>query len=195
MAGPSEETRVKIKNAAEQLFAREGFDRVTLRQIARDADQRNVAAVQYHFGSKEGLLSAIVDRHREQIDARRADLLAAMGEGDPDLSALIDVLVKPLAAKLDDASGRAYLRIQAQGLSNDKVRPATRSLIQRIGRQIAPLDGEEADSYRRRFAVLLLFHALADRAEAEEAGRARQSDRSAFVASLGQSILGLFAAR
>lgn len=187
-------TRSKIRNAAEQLFALEGFDRVTLRQIARDADQRNVAAVQYHFGSKQGLLSAIVDDHRSQIDGRRAQLLQEFGGPDPDLETLIGFLVEPLAAKLDDTSGRAYLQIQAQGLSNDKMRPATRSLVQRIGRHLRPLGDGQADPYRGRFAVLLLFHALADRAEAEQAGRVRRSDRPAFVASLSRSIEGLFAA-
>ena len=189
-------TQERILDACVDLFTERGFSGTSMRAIAEAAGV-NIAAANYHFGSKEGLLSTIVDHHREQIDARRADLLgalSALGEDEPDLPALIDVLVAPLAAKLDDASGRAYLRIQAQGLSNDKVRPATRNLIQRIGRHIAPLDGEEADGYRRRFAVLLLFHALADRAEAEEAGRVRRSDRAAFVASLGQSILGLFAA-
>lgn len=190
----SDVTRSKIRNAAEQLFALEGFDRVTLRQIARDADQRNVAAVQYHFGSKQGLLSAIVDDHRSQIDGRRAQLLQEFGGPDPDLETLIGFLVEPLAAKLDDTSGRAYLQIQAQGLSNDKMRPATRSLVQRIGRHLRPLGDGQADPYRGRFAVLLLFHALADRAEAEQAGRVRRSDRPAFVASLSRSIEGLFAA-
>lgn len=190
----SDETRSKIRNAAEQLFAQEGFDRVTLRRIARDADQRNVAAVQYHFGSKQGLLSAIVDDHRSEIDDRRAALLEGFGGEEPDLETLIGFLVEPLAAKLDDASGRAYLQIQAQGLSNDEMRPATRSLVERIGRHMRPLDDGQPDAYRGRFAVLLLFHALADRAEAEQAGRVRRNDRPAFIASLTRAIEGLFSA-
>lgn len=193
-AQASNETRSKIRNAAEQLFAQEGFDRVTLRRIAREADQGNVAAVQYHFGSKQGLLAAIVDEHRSEIDDRRAALLEGLRGEDPDLETLIGFLVEPLAAKLDDASGRAYLQIQAQGLSNDEMRPATRSLVGRISRHLRPLDDGQSDAYRGRFAVLLLFHALADRAEAEQAGRAQRSDRPAFVASLARAIEGLFAA-
>ena len=94
-ANPGDSTRDKILRAGEKLFAADGFDRVTLRQIARAADQRNVAAVQYHFGSKSGLLAAIVDDHREEIDARRAELLEkAEADGtDGDLATLMSILV------------------------------------------------------------------------------------------------------
>ena len=189
-----EQTRDRIRRAAEQLFARERFDRVTLRQIARAADQRNVAAVQYHFGSKQGLLEAIVERHREAIDARRSELLAeseARG-GAEALPTLIRLLVEPLAEKLDDPSGRSYLRIQAQGLSNETMRPATRTIVSRIGRALGGLEAEAHDPHRGRFALLLLFHALADRAQQEESGRTRKSDRGAYVTSLSRAIEGLF---
>ncbi len=189
-----EGTRRKISNAAERLFAKEGFDRVTLRQIARASNQGNVAAVQYHFGSKDGLLSSIVDGHRAQIDEQRRALLEereAEGRGDQ-LSSLIEILVAPLASKLDDPSGRAYLRIQAQGLSSETMRPATRTVVRRIGQSLGSLDRDTDDPYRGRFALLLLVHSLADRAREEEAGRGRRTDRSAFVASLSRSLEGLF---
>jgi len=192
--GSGDSTRDKILHAGEKLFATDGFDRVTLRQIAREADQRNVAAVQYHFGSKAGLLAEIVDGHRAEIDDHRAELLAkAEADGtDADLSNLMSILVDPLAAKLDSPSGRAYLQIQAQGLSNAEMRPATRSLIQRMGHQLGQLNNEGNDPHRGRFALLLLFHALADRASQETSGRARRSDRAEFVAALTRSLRGVF---
>ena len=191
-----EKTQERILREAERLFAKEGFDRVTLRQIARASDQRNVAAVQYHFGSKEGLLSSIVDRHRGEIDDRRRDLLEereAEGRGE-ELAALIEILVTPLASKLDDPSGRAYLRIQAQGLSNDTMRPATRTVVDRIGESLESLDEGARDPFRGGFALILLFHALADRARQEESGCAKRADRGAFVTSLSRSLEGLFRA-
>lgn len=191
---PGDSTRDKILHAGEKLFAADGFDRVTLRQIAREADQRNVAAVQYHFGSKTGLLAEIVDGHRTEIDAHRAELLAkAEADGtDADLSHLMSILVDPLATKLDSPAGRAYLRIQAQGLTNAKMRPATRSLMQRMGRHLGRIEGEGSDPHRARFALLLLFHALADRASQETSGRARRSDRAEFVAALTRSLRAVF---
>ena len=192
------ETRTKILRAAEQLFARDGFDRVTLRQIARASDQGNVAAVQYHFGSKKGLLGEIVDVHRREIDEERKRLLAeSEGEGKgEELTSLIRILVIPLAQKLDDPDGRAYLRIQAQGLIHDTMRPATRTLVQRIGKSLGAMNSKESlkggDPYRNRFALLLLFHALADRAQEEEGGRVRRGDREEFVTSLERAIERLF---
>ncbi len=195
-AGSADSTRDKILRAGEKLFAADGFDRVTLRQIAREADQRNVAAVQYHFGSKAGLLAAIVDDHREAIDARRAELLAkAESDGtDDDFATLLSILVEPLAAELDSPAGRAYLRIQAQGLTNQEMRPATRNLVARIGRHLGALEAEGGAPHRGRFALLLLFHALADRASQESSGRARRTDRAEFVLALTRSLRGLFTA-
>lgn len=203
-AGP-ERTRAKILRTAERLFARDGFDRVTVRQIAREAQQRNVAAVQYHFGSKQALLDAIVDGHRREIDARRQALLdehAAQARPD-DLASMIEILLAPLAAKLDSPSGRDYLRIQAQGLRDETMRPATRVVVQRIGASLgkrprekpqALEHGDRNTPYRDRFALLLLFHALADRARQEEAGRKRPGRRAEFVAALARALEGLFSA-
>jgi AcrR family transcriptional regulator len=192
-AGRAAATRERILSAAERLFANDGFDRVTLRQIARASDQRNVAAVQYHFGSKDGLLAAIVDGHRSEIDDARDALLASLEAKDrePDLAQVLEVLVEPLCQKLDDPSGRAYLRIQAESLHNEAMRPATRRVVSRIGRIIGGLDHPKPTPYLDRFATLLLFHALADRARQEEVGNATRADRRPFIEALRQSLIGL----
>ncbi|MFK7898726.1 MAG: TetR family transcriptional regulator [Myxococcota bacterium] len=206
----SDSTRRKIQLTAEMLFAQEGFDRVTLRQIARAAGQGNVAAVQYHFGSKQGLLESIAETHRTQIDARRETLLAERAETEPSdqLAALLEVLIIPLTEKLDTASGRAYLRIQAEGLARTEMGPATRALTQRIGRQLED-DGEEAASHRsqpsnrseafpseqrNRFLILLIFHALADRARLEENTEGASEDRKLFIESLNRAVSGILRA-
>ena len=48
--------RDALRRSAEQLFAAHGVDGVSLRQITREAGQRNTTALQYHFGSRDGLL-------------------------------------------------------------------------------------------------------------------------------------------
>ena len=53
------DTRERLLRAAGQVFARRGFHSTTVREIARKA-QANVAAVSYHFGSKEGLYVAVL---------------------------------------------------------------------------------------------------------------------------------------
>src|SRR3546814_6660333 len=56
----------RILQAAEDCFGEHGIDAVSLRQIAIAAGQGNTAAVQYHFGSKEGLLEAIFQHRRSE---------------------------------------------------------------------------------------------------------------------------------
>ncbi len=110
--------------------------------------------MQYHFGSKQGLLASIVEFHRTAIDDHRRELLEEReveGRGEQ-LSALIEILVAPLAPKLDDPSRQAYLRIQAQGLSTETLHPATRTVVQRIGQSLDAIEGDGRDPYRGRFA-------------------------------------------
>jgi TetR/AcrR family transcriptional regulator, regulator of cefoperazone and chloramphenicol sensitivity len=68
------ETRQRLLKAAERLFADRGFKKVTVRAICRAA-QANVAAVNYHFGSKLGLyrevMQSAIDAMRETNDAAR----------------------------------------------------------------------------------------------------------------------------
>ena len=70
-------TRDRLLDAASRLFGREGFQRVTVRQICRAA-RANVAAVNYHFGDKEGLYLELVDR---AIDVMRSGTAAARAGG------------------------------------------------------------------------------------------------------------------
>ena len=70
-------TRERILEAAESLFAERGFDSVSLRDITGAAGA-NVAAVNYHFGSKDNLIDAVIERHATPINqARIAHLDAA----------------------------------------------------------------------------------------------------------------------
>lgn len=70
----SSTTREALIDAAELVFARDGFAGASLREIMRDADA-NPAAVHYHFGGKDGLLEAVLDRVVEPITIRRLELL------------------------------------------------------------------------------------------------------------------------
>lgn len=110
------DTRDRIVRAAEQLFAERGIAAVSLREINRAAEQHNTGAVQYHFGDREGLLKALVDKHRHDSEPRRHALLDQYEESDEaDLRALAAALVQPIAAKLNDPDGgRAYLRIAGE---------------------------------------------------------------------------------
>jgi AcrR family transcriptional regulator len=112
----SPDTRTQILRAAERLFAEKGIHGASLREINREAGQSNTGAVQYYFGDREGLVLAVIARHRKDDELRRHLLLDEYERGGGrDLRALGAALVIPLAAKLDDPDGgRSYLRISAE---------------------------------------------------------------------------------
>jgi AcrR family transcriptional regulator len=105
-----------IITAAERLFAAQGIEGVSLREIMRAAGQRNTTSLQYHFGDRDGLLRAIVEKHISSVALRRAallDLLATRKETT--LRDACTALVQPLVAKLDDPDGGPdFLQIAAQ---------------------------------------------------------------------------------
>lgn len=68
------DTKAEILNAAEYLFARRGPNAVSLRQIISRA-KVNLAAIHYHFGSKESLLQAVLARRLVPLNAERLALL------------------------------------------------------------------------------------------------------------------------
>src|SRR6188474_2440830 len=100
--------------AAEQLFAQQGVYRVSLREIAIAAGQRNVSAATYHFGSKRELIEAILERHTIPVQETWVPALAADAEHAISLRELVGLCVRPLVAKIDDADGgRSYLELCA----------------------------------------------------------------------------------
>lgn len=103
-------TRERLLDEAERLFARDGVQGVTTREITEAAEQRNASAVTYHFGSRQGLLLEILARRGGPIDAERGRLRSFAGP-DPTLTDLVACLVRPYTDLLGDPAGRAYLRI------------------------------------------------------------------------------------
>jgi AcrR family transcriptional regulator len=73
----AESTREQLLDAAEKLFLEHGLDEVSLRAIVREAGQRNQSALQYHFGGREELIIAILNRRMQQVEARRRSLMDA----------------------------------------------------------------------------------------------------------------------
>ncbi|WP_417683068.1 TetR/AcrR family transcriptional regulator [Pseudidiomarina aquimaris] len=72
-------TQEKILNAAEALFAEQGFEQTSLRQITTEADV-NLASVNYHFGSKKALIQAVMARYLEVFMPKLAEQLVQLAE-------------------------------------------------------------------------------------------------------------------
>ncbi|RVT94182.1 TetR/AcrR family transcriptional regulator [Sphingomonas crocodyli] len=92
---------------SEALFAERGIDNVSLREIATAAGSKNNNAVQYHFGSKEDLLVAIFRQRVEQMEDRRAEMIAIADEAGlmGDLPTLLEIVCLP-HLDLTDEDGR-----------------------------------------------------------------------------------------
>ncbi|MFT3991674.1 MAG: TetR family transcriptional regulator [Luteolibacter sp.] len=71
---PESGPKRKLLDAAEQLFAEKGFEAVSVRDITKLANA-NVAAVNYHFGSREGLLTMVMTRYLAPVNEERMALL------------------------------------------------------------------------------------------------------------------------
>jgi AcrR family transcriptional regulator len=112
---PRFDTRLALMRAAEQLFAQQGVDRVSLREIAIAAGQRNVSAATYHFGSKRELIETILERHTMPIQESWKPTLLEARERSVGLPRLLDLCIRPLVDKVDDADGgRNYLELCAE---------------------------------------------------------------------------------
>ena len=71
------DTKERILNVAERFFADRGFPATSLRDLTSEASV-NIASVNYHFGSKEALLAAVLERRLRPVNARRLELLDAI---------------------------------------------------------------------------------------------------------------------
>ena len=88
------DTKAKILDVAEKLFGLNGFEATSLRDITTAADV-NLAAVNYHFQSKDSLIDATIGRRIEPINERR---LALLDEAGPDATVerILEAFLRPV---------------------------------------------------------------------------------------------------
>ena len=108
-----EPVQLRLLDAAERLIGGRGIDAVSLRAINAEADG-NVAAAHYHYGSKEGLVRAVLARRMSVLADERFAMLADL-EHDPAPSprAVIEVFTFPLVRLAATDDGLAYVRFLA----------------------------------------------------------------------------------
>ena len=113
-----ESRRKRILDAAEKLFAEHGYDGVTLRAIAREADV-DVALANYHFGRKHELFEATFMRRAELLNRWRIkaldEAIAAAKPNPPSVRAIMDAYLYPLlhGPHLSDPAWRNYYALVA----------------------------------------------------------------------------------
>jgi AcrR family transcriptional regulator len=179
----ADRTREALLDAGERLFAARGIDDVTVAEITRAAGQRNGAAIHYHFGGRDGLLEAILDRHLARIDAEHFAGLDALraASGRLSLRALAAVAIEPVASCLETESGRAFLKIQAhrslaEGGVFEQPSPGMAAVRKEFGAYM-PAISQEIIEERGRLAGLMMYQRLGRRADEETRGIRRPSRR------------------
>lgn len=197
--GNSTETRARILDAAEKLFASRGIDGASAAAITEAAGAKNRSAIGYHFGSKLQLLEEVLRRHIVEIERARDRILDELETaGEPTLPQLIDAMIDPVAAKLGSPSGVRYLQIQAAVLGypdRNRLSVTVRDpnlQLDRLERMIHVLSppGKHRD-LTRELITILMYHGLADMARTP---RTTKEQRRAFTAGLSTSILAILQA-
>jgi AcrR family transcriptional regulator len=118
MGQHGDRVRQSLLDSAEELFATHGIDAVSNRHIAEHAGNANHSAVAYHFGGRDELIRALLERHATETRMRRTELVAVMGES-PDLRDLLSCLILPWTdqlASLPRPSWRARLLQQLRSV-------------------------------------------------------------------------------
>jgi len=165
-------TKDRILDAAERLFARDGFEATSLRAITAEA-QVNLAAVNYHFQSKDALVQAVIGRRLSPVNARRLDLLdtyqAQAGGGPVPLENLLDAFMRPIVEIIGSHAhefvpliGRLYTEPGdfAVRLFKDQFEALAKRFIPALHQALPELPREEL-AWRLHFAIGALAHTMA----------------------------------
>lgn len=169
------DTRERILDAGEALFAEHGFAGASVRAVTAAAGT-NLNAINYHFGSKEGLFRAVVRRIMGPINKEQlrllTDLEAEKGEagGGPSAEELIDAYASPLVGLLerDEERGRVVSRLVARVLADasggfdraalDEVEESEERYLRAFARALPRLSAEELWWRFQATRVVIAFH-------------------------------------
>jgi AcrR family transcriptional regulator len=165
-------TKDRILHAAEDLFAQQGFASTSLRQVTSRADV-NIAAVNYHFGSKDNLINEVFRRRMDEMSTQRiAALQQAIDTAPGKLEPILAAFVEPaLAMAQDRHGGGAFIRVIARAYAesnaglrkflSDQYGHVPRAFAKAIHTCVPELSKEEL--YRRLdFLSGALTYAMAD---------------------------------
>lgn len=200
MPRDSTDTKTRLLDEAERLFAARGIWAVTNREITEAAEQRNVSALNYHFGSRNELLGAVLVRRGAELDKRRGDLVHDL-EPDASTRLLVTMLAEVYAGSLHDEWGRDYVRIVDQlraGLTHWRTGPSGGDVHLQEVLEILEERPPGVDPVIRRqrlVAMMMLMTGMtAARAQHLADGRDPALDHSAFVESLTDMLVGVLEA-
>ncbi|MGA9334044.1 MAG: TetR family transcriptional regulator [Rudaea sp.] len=173
MNSPHFSTKQRILDSAESLFAKHGFAGASLRQVTAAASV-NLAAVNYHFGSKENLINEVFRRRLDTLNAHRLETLsAALGNADHTLEDLLAAFIRPALALSTDqpGGGTGFVRVLARAYAehneqlrkflHDNYSPALKQFAVAFAKRLPHLDKQEL-YWRLDIISGALTYAMAD---------------------------------
>lgn len=194
------DTQTAILDAAERLFAEHGFGDTSLRAVIAEAEV-NLAAVHYHFGSKEALLEAALARRFQPLNAERLRLLDALEAAHPrgplPLEPLLEAMVAPAIRMSGDPKrgGDVFMRLagrlfsepgkQVQAIFNSQFREVARRFTAALQRALPKLPPAELH-WRIHFMIGAMAHTMCgvDRLRFFSGGLCDPSDKDGVIRRL-----------
>jgi AcrR family transcriptional regulator len=201
-------TAEQLVLVAERLFSERGVEAVSLREVGKAASSRNTAATQYHFGGKEGLVRAIVDRRAPVLNARRLQLLQELTEAaelrgvPPTVTELVRVLALPLIE--ESTRGSHYVgflsrlameRHRAPWVAElDEQSMGSFARVASLLRASLPELDRQRFIHRRDMLVQLVVTSLAAWQQQDNAALSGLGRREDFVRDLLEAAVGILVA-
>ena len=174
-APPKRDTKTRILDAAEILFAENGFKDTSIHRLARKA-RVNQAAVNYHFGSKDALVEKVIERRLCMISQRRMEALkqikaAVQRQGRrPDVQTLLRAYIEPALTLTEKTSGERYFLLIVgralaepdEAIRNIFIRQFEPSflLLAELMQRALPDVSESVLRWRLHFAIGSLSHVM-----------------------------------
>lgn len=167
---PSGGPKLRLVEAAEKLFAEKGFEAVSVRDITKEAGA-NVAAVNYHFGSRDGLVIAVISRYIMPVNQERLARLERAERNGGDVREVIAAFVKPIVEQVgkSELSEKLYCQLLGRIFSEQSValpgelEYQTRTVVERftkvLHKTLKEFPAEEV-LWRLHFIVGGLIHLL-----------------------------------
>ncbi|GAY15152.1 TetR/AcrR family transcriptional regulator [Mycobacterium sp. shizuoka-1] len=159
--------RTALIDAAERLIAEHG-PAVSLRQVIAAAGQQNSAAIRYHFGNRDRLITAVIDERQSEFEPKRLELLAALeAAGNVTARGLLEALLGPVFEYQRTGSGSYHARFMEKVRDYPGVelvgRPEWTATSLIVGRLAANAAESSIDrTIRVRGLITVVFALLAD---------------------------------
>jgi AcrR family transcriptional regulator len=157
------DTKGRILDAAEKLFGMNGFDGTSLRDITSAADV-NLAAINYHFQSKDSLIDAIVARRIQTVNKKRFELLEAAGP-DPTVEQILGAFMAPVMQVKADAVVSLIGRILSnpelfvERVFHKHLAPVSQRFVEALSKALPDLPPSEL-LWRLHFSVGVMTHTM-----------------------------------